>query len=337
MGVQSEVAFSAHLASSGYPATSALVLGGLGFLGSRVVMELQRGGVETYVVDSRLPDGGSNPANAMDWLEGVQTEVWSSLSDVPVGLTPSLVFNLAARTSHRGSMELPMDDARTNVSDQLAILEWLRRTCPESQVVYLSTRQVYGVPRYVPVDEDHPVSPPDVNAVNKLAAEQHHLLYGRVYGLKTTVLRLTNCFGPGMRIKDARQGFIGEWIRCALKGEPIRLFGGRQVRDFLFADDAAKAIVYAAGSPELVGGTYNVGGAESLSLASVADIFRDLLPATAVSTEPLPSDLAAIEVGDTRLDDSRFRSLTGWSPETGFASGLAATIAYYERHLEEYL
>lgn len=317
--------------------TSALVLGGLGFVGSRIVAHLQAAGTETQIVDSQLVEGGANPGNAFDWTSGSQTSVLSYLSEIPQGFQPSVVFNLAGRTSHRGSMDDPISDAQSNIRDQLHILEWVRRSSPDSRVIFTSTRQIYGPPRYLPVDEVHPVHPPDVNAVHKHAAEQHHLLYGRVYGLDCTILRLTNCFGPGMRIKDSRQGFVGEWIRRSLTGEPLRLFGGDQVRDFLYGDDAAEAIIQAAQSTQLSGGAYNVGGAESLSLREMADIIAQLVPGTSIEVEAMPADLAAIEVGETRLDDSRFRAATGWTPQTSVSKGLAKTLAYYQEHLKEYL
>ncbi len=317
--------------------STALVLGGLGFLGTRVVKQLLSSGFEIQVVDPGIPDGGANAANTSDWASGTDVPIWSKLADIPQEFVPSVVFNLAGRTSHRGSMVDPFSDAASNVLDQLHILEWIRRTCPESRVVYTSTRQVYGPPRYLPVDEVHPIHPPDVNAVHKHAAEQHHLLYASVYGLDCTILRLTNCFGPGMRIKDSRQGFVGEWIRRSLAGEPLRLFGGEQVRDFLYGDDAAEAIIQAAQSTELSGGTCNVGGAESLSLREMADIIAQLVPGASIEVEAMPVDLAAIEVRETRLDDSRFRAATGWTPQTSVSQGLAKTLAYYQEHLKEYL
>lgn len=329
------------LPSTGTPSNkeipSALVVGGLGFLGSRLVMQLLETGSTVQVVDSRISDGGANWANSRNWPEEITRSIRSSVEELPSSVTPDFVFNLAGRTSHKGSMDYPINDAESNVSDQLRILEWIRRRRPDSHVIFTSTRQVYGSPVYLPVDERHPIHPPDVNAVNKYAAEQHHLLYRRVYGLNCTILRLTNCFGPGMRIKDSRQGFVGEWIRRSLTGEPLRLFGGSQVRDFLYGDDAAKAIIQAAQSTGLGSGTYNVGGVESLSLNEMADIIAKLVPGVAVQVEKMPRDLAAIEVGETRLNDSQFRGATGWAPETSIYDGLSRTLSYYQRHLKEYL
>ena len=183
------------------------------------------------------------------------------------------LFNLAGQTSHLDSMENPFVDLDINAKAQLSILEACRKNNPEIRVVFASTRQIYGKPNYLPVDENHPLNPVDVNGVNKIAGEQYHLLYNKVYGIATSVLRLTNTYGPRMRIKDARQTFLGIWIRNLLEGKPIQVYGdGKQRRDYNFVDDVIDALLLSATSEDAIGKAFNLGGPDPLSLKETAKL-----------------------------------------------------------------
>src|SRR6185295_15038042 len=197
-------------------------------------------GAKVTILDSLIPQYGGNRRN----LYGLGRAVKIHVADVrDRDRLPGLLrgqhflFNLAGQTSHMDSMTDPETDLEINCRAQLTLLEACRLHNPKLRVVFASTRQIYGKPDYLPVDEQHPLRPVDVNGINKLAGEEFHLLYSRVYGIRATALRLTNTIGPRMRIKDARQTFVGVWIRRILEGEPFEVWGGEQLRDFTYVDD----------------------------------------------------------------------------------------------------
>jgi UDP-glucose 4-epimerase len=314
-----------------------LVTGGMGFIGSNLVRRLDALGADVLVVDNLLEGQGGNPFN----LQGSSARVRMLRHDlrdpaVLPGLLEGrdLVFNLAAQTSHLGSMTDPMTDLSINVTAQLQLLEACRRLAPRARVVFASTRQVYGEARRLPVDETHPTHPLDVNGWNKLVAEGYHQLYHRVYGLRTTVLRLTNTYGPRMRVRDARQTFVGAWIGRAVRGEPFEVWGGEQLRDLCQVDDLVEAFI-AATAPALEGGVYNVGGASAVTLRELADALARV-SGGGYEIRPFPAERKRIDIGDFHADDTLFRSLTGWRPRIGLEAGLRAAVDYYREHLAHY-
>jgi UDP-glucose 4-epimerase len=247
------------------------------------------------------------------------------------------VFNLAGQTSHLDSMRDPQTDLELNCRAQLSLLEACRAHAPDAKVVFASTRQIYGRPDYLPVDEIHPLRPVDINGVHKLAAETYHLLYSRVYGLKSVALRLTNTYGPRMRIKDARQTFLGVWIRDALQGRPFEVWGGDQLRDFSYVEDVVEALLLAAARPEVEGGAYNLSGLpQRISLGETARLLARLADARFEVCE-FPSERKRIDIGDYYADDGLFRRMTGWLPRTALADGLQRTLEFYRPKLEAYL
>jgi nucleoside-diphosphate-sugar epimerase len=217
-------------------------------------------------------------------------------------------------------------------------LEACRKHNPGVRLVYSGTRQVYGRPRYLPVDEQHPVDPVDVNGVNKVAGEWYHIVYQRVYGLRTTSLRLTNTYGPRMRVVDARQTFLGIWLRRLLEGDAIRVFGdGAQRRDFTYVDDAVEALLQTALAEAAVGEIYNVGGDEVVSLRALAELLIALNGGGRYELVPFPAEQKAIDIGDYYGSYARLEAALGWRPQVDLRTGLARTLAYYREHLGEYL
>jgi len=246
------------------------------------------------------------------------------------------LFNLAAQTSHLDSMSSPEVDLATNCTAQLQLLEACREVNPGIAIVHAGTRQIYGRPEYLPVDERHRLRPVDVNGVNKMAGEAYHLLYCDVYGIRTRSLRLTNVYGPGMRIKDARQTFIGIWLRRVIEDEPFEVWGGEQHRDLLYVEDAADAFLYAAITPAAEGLALNVGG-EAVSLAALAEALIAANDGGEYVIREFPAERRRIDVGDFLIDDSRFRSLSGWQPRVGIAEGLPRSLVYYRSRVASYL
>src|SRR5882762_9987264 len=317
-----------------------LITGGLGFIGSNLARRLVELGSDVLLVDSLIPEYGGNLFNVADIADRVTINI-SDIRDTH-GLHYLLhgrdyLFNLAGQTSHLDSMTDPVVDLEINCRAQLTLLEACREVNPGINIVFASTRQIYGRPDYVPVDEEHILRPVDVNGVNKMAGEAYHLLYRDVYGIKTRSLRLTNVYGPGMRIKDARQTFLGIWLRRVIEGEPFEVWGGEQRRDLLYVDDAAEAFLYAAVTPEAEGLALNVGGDEPYSLAALAEAIIEANGGGKYEIREFPPERKRIDIGDFLTDDSRFRGLSGWCPRIGLADGLRRSLDYYRVHLKSYL
>ena len=315
--------------------------GGLGFIGSNLTLALARAGADVTVVDACYPRHGANPAN-LDAPGGERVRrVTADLADRAARDAldgADLVFNLAGQVSHVDSMTDPLFDLDVNTRSQLAFLEALRWANPGATVVFTSTRQLFGKPRYLPVDEEHPVAPVDVNGITKHAAEQLHLLYKEQYGLCASVVRLTNVFGPRQRLRDDFQGFLPIFIRRALLGQPISLFGdGAQERDCLYVDDVVDCLVRCALAADAAGEVFNVGNDEHLSLRVIADLIVAAAGSGSVEMVPWPPDRDAIDIGSYFGDSSKAKRTLDWEPATRFAEGIRATIEFYRRHREWYL
>jgi UDP-glucose 4-epimerase len=317
-----------------------LITGGLGFIGSNLARRLVALGARVSIVDSLVPEYGGNRRN----LDGVASRVTVHIADVrDWPKLPRLVsgqdylFNLAGQTSHMDSMTDPQTDLDINCRAQLAILESCRLHNPAIRIVFASTRQIYGRPDYLPVDEKHPLRPVDVNGINKIAGEQFHLLYSRVHGIAATALRLTNTIGPRMRIKDARQTFVGVWIRRLLEGQPIEVWGGAQLRDFTYVDDAVEAFLLAAARPEAVGEVYNLGGPPPVTLQKLAEALVALHEGGTYVVREFPGDRKKIDIGDYYADDRLISRALGWKPRTDLKTALARTVEFYREELKHYV
>ena len=318
-----------------------LVTGGLGFIGSNLARRLLTlGAAEIVLVDSLIPEYGGNRFN----ISGIEKDVTVNIADVrDEHSMPQLVrgkdvlFNLAGQTSHVDSMTDPYTDLEINCRAQLFILEACRRNNPAIRVVYASTRQIYGRPEYLPVDERHLLRPTDVNGINKMAGEWYHILYSNVYGVRAVALRLTNTYGPRMRIKDARQTFLGVWIRNLLRDDEIQVFGdGSQLRDFNYVDDAIDALLAAAVSDQAVGQVLNLGAEPPISLKELAELLIKLNGSGRCRVVPFPEDRRAIDIGDYYADFSRAVSVLGWKPRVALADGLQRTLDFYREFGEHY-
>jgi len=323
-----------------YAGARAVITGGLGLIGSALARRLLDLRAEVLLIDSMIPEYGGNLANIAD----IRDRVSVNIADIRGGYAlrhllsgQDFLFNLAAQTSHLDSMSAPEEDLAINCTAQLQLLEACRAVNPGIAIVHAGTRQIYGRPIYLPVDERHPLRPVDVNGVNKMAGEAYHLLYRDVYGIKTRSLRLTNVYGPGMRIKDARQTFLGIWVRRVIEGEPFEVWGGEQRRDLLYVDDAAEAFLYAAITEEAEGLALNVGGDEPVSLKDLAQATITANGGGNYDIREFPPERKRIDIGDFLTDDHRFRTLSGWSPRFGLAEGLRRSLEYYRKHVRSYL
>jgi UDP-glucose 4-epimerase len=313
----------------------------LGFVGSNVALALAAGGAEVTVVDAMVPTHGGNPHNlegAVGPIEVIEADVGDADAVHDAAARAEVVFNLAGQVSHVESMARPLFDLDVNTRSQLGFLEILRNVSSQAVVIYTSTRQIFGHPRYLPVDEDHPISPVDVNGITKWAAEQLHLLYTDQYAIRASAVRLTNVYGPRQRLAGDLQGFLPIFVRRALSGEPITVFGdGAQERDCLYVDDVVECLLLAARSAEAAGEVFNVGNDERLSLRQIADAVVVAAGSGSVESVPWPPDRDAIDIGSYYGDSSKAKRLLGWEPRTPFADGIRKTIEFYRSHGSRYL
>jgi UDP-glucose 4-epimerase len=317
-----------------------LITGGLGFIGSNLAHRLLELGAEVLVVDSLIPVYGGNLFNVVDIEDQIRVNIAdvrdrSSMDYLVQG--QDYLFNLAGQVSHLDSMADPFTDLEINCRSQLSILESCRYNNPGVKVVFASTRQIYGVPDYLPVDERHLVHPTDVNGINKMAGEWYHIVYNNVYGVRATSLRLTNTFGPRMRVCDARQTFLGLWLRLAVEASEILVYGdGRQVRDFNYVDDVVDALLRAAADEEANGQVYNLGGDEPINLLHLAQLLVRLANRGSYRLVPWPEKRKRIDIGDYYGDYRKIRSKLGWRPRVSLEEGLRRTLVYFEQHRQHY-
>jgi UDP-glucose 4-epimerase len=327
---------------SAFSAKQILITGGLGFIGSNLARRLVEMGAQVILVDSLIPDYGGNLFN----IDGLADRVTVNIADVRdeysmdyLVRAQDILFNLAGQTSHLDSMRDPYTDLEINVRSQLSILEACRKNNPDVKIVYASTRQFYGKPDYLPVDEKHPLHPTDVNGINKMAGEWYHMVYNNVYGLRATSLRLTNTYGPRMRIKDARQTFLGVWLKQVLTGEPILVYGdGQQLRDFNFVDDVVDALLLTAIDPRADGQIYNLGSSEPpISLIDLAQQLVQIHGRGEYKLIPFPADRKLIDIGDYYADFNKIKSELNWLPRVTLAEGLDRSLKFYRPNLERYI
>ncbi len=319
---------------------NALITGGAGFIGSNLARELLRLGANVTVVDSLVPEYGGNLFNIQD-IEG---KIRLNISDVRDEYSfrhliqrQDFLFNLAGQTSHLDSMENPFTDLEINCRAQLSILEACRRSQPKIKVVFASTRQIYGRPDSLPVDERHLLRPVDVNGINKMAGEWYHILYNNVYDIRSCALRLTNTYGPRMRVKDARQTFLGVWIRLAVEGKPFEVWDGHQLRDFTFVSDVVDAMLLAAKSEEANGQVFNLGGDVTITLKDLADLLVAINGGGSYTPMAFPRERKRIDIGDYCANFDRIRSFLGWEPKVPLVEGIRQTVEFYRTNLTHYL
>jgi len=324
-----------------YRGRRVLITGGLGFIGSNLAKALVDLDADVLLVDSLIPDYGGNLAN----IAGFGSRLRVNIADVRQASTMSylvqgrdVIFNLAGQVSHIDSMRDPHTDLEINCRSQLTILEACRQHNPKTKVVFAGTRQIYGRPERLPVDETHLVRPTDVNGINKAAGENYHIVYNNVFGVRACSLRLTNVYGPRQLIRHNRQGFIGWFIRLALEGREIEIYGdGSQMRDFVYVDDVADAFLRAGAADSVNGDVFNVGGTEPISHRDLVKILLEEARQGSVRYVEWPDEKRKIDIGSFYSDSSKFTRTTGWQPAVALREGFQRTFAYYREHFDRYV
>jgi UDP-glucose 4-epimerase len=324
-----------------YRGRAVMVTGGLGFIGSNLARALVDLGARVLLVDSLIPDYGGNLFN----IDGIVDRLTVNVADIRQQSTMNylvrdrdVIFSLAGQVSHIDSMRDPYTDLEINCRSQLTVLEACRSHNPRVKVVFAGTRQVYGKPASLPVDETHLVRPTDVNGINKAAGEYYHLVYNNVFGVRACSLRLTNVYGPRQLIKHNRQGFVAWFIRLAIEDRTIQIYGdGSQLRDFVYVEDAADAFLRAGASDAVNGEAFNVGGTEPISLRDLTSLLIDVAGSGRVEYVDWPADKKAIDIGSFYTNSSKFTRATGWRPTVALPEGLRRTVDFYRHHVNQYL
>ena len=323
-----------------YKNISVIITGGLGFIGSNLAICLANLGAKVTIVDSLIPEYGGNLFN----IESVKDMVRVNIADVRDNYSMKylvrghdIMFNLAGQVSHIDSMEDPFTDLAINTQSQLSIVEACRKNNPGIKIIFASTRQIYGKPQYLPVDESHPLQPIDVNGINKIAGEQYHILYHNVYGLKTVVLRLTNTYGPRLLVKHNRQGFLGWFIRLLLEGKEITIFGdGQQLRDLNYIDDVVDALLLSGIEKDAEGQVMNLGDNTPISLLDIVKTMIEISGSGSYKLIPFPDSFKKIDIGDYYSSFNKAKKILDWEPKTTVKEGLSKTIEYYKKYGKQY-
>ncbi|HAK89630.1 MAG: NAD-dependent epimerase [Nitrospirae bacterium GWC2_46_6] len=323
-----------------YKDRSVIITGGLGFIGSSLAIRLTEVGARVTIVDSLISQYGGNMFNVEPIKDSVKINIMDirdrhGMNNLVRG--QDIMFNLAAQASHIGSMEDPFADLAINVQGQLSVLEACRENNPDIKIIFTSTRQIYGRPQYLPVDEDHPLRPTDVNGINKIAGEQYHILYRNAYGIETVILRLTNTYGPRLLVKHNRQGFLGWFLRLLLEGKEITIFGdGCRLRDLNYVDDVVDALLLSGYKKEAAGQVMNLGNHESISLLEIVKTMIEVNKSGKYNFMPFPDGIKKIDIGDSYADFSKAKNILGWEPKTSFKDGLLKTMEYYRKYGKDY-
>lgn len=322
-----------------FKSKNVLITGGLGFIGSNLARFLVEFGANVCIVDSMIPEYGGNLFN----VEDIEDRIKINFSDVRdrhsleyLVKGKDMIFNLAGTLSHIDSMKDPFTDLEINCNSQLALLEACRKNNHDTKIVFAGTRGQYGRPKYLPVDEEHPMHPTDVNGINNMAAESYHILYNNIYSIRTCSLRLTNTYGPRHQMRHSRQGVINWFIRKILDGETVKIYGdGTQIRDLNYVDDVVEAFLLAMASEKTNGQIYNLGGA-ALALVDLVKLMISIYGKGSYEFVRYEKELSKIEIGDYKANTKKVQNELGWVPRVSLEDGIERTFKYYKMYKEYY-
>lgn len=317
-----------------------LITGGLGFLGSNLAISLVRAGAGVTLLDAMLPLYGGNLFN----IEEIKDKVEVIIGDIrdsellgEVVRGKDLIFHIAAQTSHIDSMVDPFLDVDINCRGNIVFLESCRKFNPGVKIIYAGTRSQYGRVEYTPVDEMHPLNPADIYSVNKTAGEQYHFVYARSYGIRVSSLRINNTYGPRHQMKHGRYGILNWFIRIALEGGTIKVFGdGTQMRDYNYIDDVTDAFLRAGSSGNADGKIYNLGSGEPVRFIDLVNKIIKIAGSGRVEMVPWPEERKGIETGDYIASFEKMKNELGWQPKIPLDEGLRRTVAYYRKYKDRY-
>ncbi len=323
-----------------YRGKRVLITGGLGFLGSNLACALVGHGASVSVYDALLPLYGGNMFNVEPVKDRVEVIIADIRDRARIGKAVAgkdVVFNIAAQTSHVDSMTEPLLDVEMNCAGQINLLEAVRNSAPECRIVYAGSRAQYGKIDRVPVTEDMHGRPTDIYSANKIAGEMYHFVYSSAFGLKFTSLRISNAYGPRHQMKHGKYGVLNWFIRLAIEGKKIKVFGtGAQMRDYHYVDDVTGAFLLAGMKDEALGEAFNLGGPEPVRFVDMVKTIVETAGSGGYEFVPWPADRKAIEVGDFTADTGKISRALGWRPRMELGEGIRRTVDFYRRFGKEY-
>jgi UDP-glucose 4-epimerase len=317
-----------------------LITGGLGFIGSNLAIRLVNQGAHVTLVDAMIPEYGGNLFN----IEPIRDRVTINFGDICDSLAmdwlvreKDYVFHLAGQVSHVMSLTDPFPDIEYNIKGTTVVMEAIRRHAPHAKVVFAGTRGQYGPAVQLPVSEDAPTNPKGIYEISNLTAEKIIQVYNDIHGVHSVLLRLTNIYGPRAQMKHSQYGVANWFVRLALDGETIKLFGdGRIRRDFLYVDDCVDALLMCAACDDARGQIFNVGIDQPADFRELVETLIEVAGSGRWAFAPFTPERKAQEPGDFYSDISKIRRIVGWSPQTSLRDGLQATVDYYRAHREQY-
>lgn len=328
------------MANDSWSGRKVLITGGLGMIGSTIAIKLARQGAEVTLLDACIEPYGANLFN----IEPVKNDVRVNIADIRdkeavkwLVRGQDVIFNLAGQVSHNDSLNDPFLDADINYIGHLNVLECVRRFNPEAVVMHAGSRLQFGRIEKIPVDEGHPLRPRTPYAMNKTASENMYLFYAQVHGLRCIMFRIANPYGPRSQMKHSKYSMINWFIRQAMEGKVIKVFGdGSQIRDYIYVDDLAGAFIAAALAERCVGEVFNVGSGVGTTFREMVDCVVSTVGSGQVSCVPWPADYVNVETGDFISDITKIRVFANWSPVTPLRTGIEQTVAYYRSHRQCY-
>lgn len=317
-----------------------LITGGLGMIGSSMAIRLRQLGADITILDAELPMYGANDFN----LEPIRGQVETVKMDIRDGQSLAqldwdfdMIFNLAGQVSHNDSIENPYLDTEINYLGQLNVLEQVRKKNPKARIFFSGSRLQFGKIEAVPVAENHPQHPLTPYALNKNAAENLHLFYHHIHGIPVVVFRIANPYGPRGQMKHSKYCIVNWFIRQAMEGRTITIFGdGGQLRDYIFIDDLVEAMIAAMASPRAVGEVFNVGSGVGTSFQKMTELVLQAVGRGSLQHAGWPADYLNVETGDYVSDITKLCRLTGWRPRVFIREGIQRTVEYYAQHGRHY-
>jgi len=326
--------------SNTYLGKKVLITGGLGMIGSTLAHKLVNYGASVFLVDAFIEPFGANMFN----IEEIKKSVEINISDIRdkesmkhLVKGQDVIFNLAGQVSHNDSMENPFLDADINYFGHLNVLECVRKNNPEAIVFHAGSRLQFGAIERIPVKEDHPLKPRTPYALNKTAAENMYQFYHEMHRIRCVCFRIANPYGPRSQMRHSKYSIINWFTRLAMDGQKISIFGpGDQIRDYIYVDDLAEAMLITAINPICHGEVFNVGTGVGTKFKEMVDLILAITGKGSVEYIPWPENYQNVETGDHITDISKISGLTGWKPQTNLETGIRALYDFYSKYRSFY-
>jgi UDP-glucose 4-epimerase len=323
-----------------YAAREVLITGGLGMIGSTIARKLVDRGANVTIMDSCVEPYGANLFNIQDIRDRIQLNISDIRDKESIKVlvrNKDIIFNLAGQVSHNDSMNNPFLDADINYIGHLNVLESLRRFNRDAVIVHAGSRLQFGRSEYIPVDEKHPLRPRAPYASNKTAAENSYLFYHDIHGISCVLFRIANPYGQRSQMKHNKYSMVNWFIRQAMEGNTIKIFGdGQQLRDYIYVDDLADAFIAAAANSQCHGEVFNIGSGVGTKFKDMVEIIISTVGRGASEHVPWPANYINVETGDYITDIGKLSKALDWKPKTDLSTGIRETYAFYQKYRQHY-